>query len=108
MSEIPSHLAISGAQAGLQAQEVSRQSDAQRAGQVDAAKRQVNTVNEADTTVETSDEDVAVFTNAEGGGSQGREEEQPGQDQTNPESTDQPTGGITRDDTGQLHIDIEA
>ena len=107
MSEIPPDLPSSAAQTGVQAREVAKEREARRAGQTDAATRQVKTVDEAGSTVETGDDDVAVFTDAEGGGGQGRESEEHGPPET--DSADSAAaGGITEGDDGQLHVDLEA
>lgn len=106
MSEIPPDIP-SAAQSGIQAHEVAKERDARRAGQVNAAARQVRTVDEAGSTVETTDNDVAIFSDAEGAGSQGREsEEPPPEDEAS--SDDKPKSGIVQGDDGKLHIDLEA
>ncbi len=107
MTEIPPHLPASAAQSSVQAGEVAKERDARRAGQADAANRQIKAVNEAGSTVETTDDDVAVFGDSEGTGSEGRELEE---DNTpSPESTGEGTkNGITRDDDGRFHVDLEA
>ena len=106
MSEIPPDIA-SAAQSGIQAHEVAKERGARRAGQVNAAARQVKTVDEAGSTVETTDNDVAVFSDAEGAGSQGREsEESPPEDEAS--ADDKSIGGIVKGDDGKLHIDLEA
>ncbi len=107
MSEIPPHLPASAAQSTVQAREVAKERDARRAGQADVASRQIKAVDEAGSTVETTDDDVAVFGDSEGTGSEGREFEE---DKTpSAESTGDGTkNGITRDEDGQLHVDLEA
>ncbi len=72
MSEIPSDIASSSAQAGYQAREVSGGRGARSAAQAGAAREQVKAVDEAGTTVDTEDGDTQVYAGAEGGGSQGR------------------------------------
>ncbi len=106
MSEIPPDLPSSAAQSGVQAREVAKERDARRAGQADAATRHVKTVDEAGNTVETTDTDVAVFSDAEGGGSQGREPEERPPDEAAP--TGQADTGIRKDEDGRLHVDLEA
>ena len=91
----------------FQAREVNADRDARRAGEADAASRQANTVTEAGSTVETSDADVAVFSDAEGGGSQGRPFEE-GPPSPLPDEASGNPGGITRDADGNLHVDLEA
>jgi len=105
MAEIPPDIPSSAAQAGFQARETAKQRDAGRAGQAEAASRQVRAVDETGETVDTADADVAIFTDAEGTGSQGRnfQEEKA---ETEP---DEPThNGITTDKDGELHVDLEA
>ena len=107
MAEIPSDIAASAAQAPFQARETVKEREVRRAGQAHAANRQVRTVDEAGTTVETTDADARVFADAEGQGGQGRQLD----DETNPPpenpTPDHPKG-ITADKNGQLHLDLEA
>jgi len=107
VAEIPSDIATSAAQAPFQARETVKEREVRRAGQAHAANRQVRTVDEAGTTVETTDADAQIFTDAEGQGSQGRQLD----DESNPPPKE-PTGdhrkGITADKDGQLHLDLEA
>jgi len=106
MSQLPSEIAASAAQAGLQARQITNQREARRAGQGHAANRQVKTVDEAGSTVETTDPDNQVFTNSEGQGSQGRasEESEPSQTPT----PAPPESGVQTDPDGTQHVDIEA
>ncbi len=108
MADIPPDIAVSSAQAGFTAREVGKQRDARRAGQTQLAKRQVKSLDEASATVDTADGDTAVFTDAEGSGSQGRatQEESAEQEEGDDLRSDRP--GITRDDGGDLHLDLEA
>jgi hypothetical protein len=108
MTEIPPELPASAAQSMIQSKELAKERQAGQAGQAAASNRQLKSVDEAGSTVETGDEDVAVFTDAEGSGSQGRtvEEEAP---ETGREGDDGPRRqGVTRGDDGRLHVDIEA
>ena len=110
MGEIPSDIGMSGAQAGFQGQEVAKEREARRAGQADASQRQVKSVNESESTVETNDADVAIFADAEGSGGQGRENEETGGEEEEEEAAEQldpQDRGVTQDDNGQLHVDIE-
>jgi len=106
MTEIPPDISSSAAQAGFQAQEVSKEREARRAGQAHAASSQARSATEAGSTVETSDADVAVFADSEGSGSQGR----PFEESPTPETQDAPQGdgGVTTDADGQVHLDLEA
>ena len=73
MSAIPPDIAGSAAQAGFTSSEASRVKDADRAGQDNTAARQAKAATDAADSVETSDGDTAVFADAEGAGSQGRD-----------------------------------
>ncbi len=106
MSEIPSDIASSAAGAGYQAQQAGSARAANRAGQTGAVDRQVKATNDQDVTVETTDGDAQVFADSEGGGSQGRTLGEGGA--PDDDSTESPTGGVTTDDDGQLHLDLEA
>ena len=108
MTQIPSDVPASAAQAGFQAHEVSKEREARRAGQSHAANRQVKTIDEAGTTVDTEDADVAIFGDAEGTGSQGREPEEEEAHQEAEHDTGRSDQGITKDTDGQLHVDLEA
>ena len=106
MAEIPSDIASSAAQAGYQAREVGKERGARGAAQAHAANHQIKAVDESGSTVETEDADTRVFTDAEGGGSQGRAFEEEHPESETP--ADSPDKGITRDQDGQLHLDLEA
>jgi hypothetical protein len=107
MAEIPADLPASAAQSGVQAREVAKERDARRTGQIETASRQTKAIDEAGSTVETTDGDVAIFSDAEGSGSEGRESEEQTADQQ--KSDDQATsGGFAKGDDGLLHIDLEA
>ena len=108
MAEIPSDIASSAAQAGVQGREVAKDREARRTGQADTAARQIRTTDEAGSTVDTNDADVAIFADAEGTGSAGREteEEQPGEGESGEVAPD--GRGITKDEDGRTHVDLEA
>ena len=106
VSHIPTDLAASVAQAGLQAREVAAQREARRAAQANAVARQVKSVTDAETTVETSDSDDQVFIDAEGQGSQGRANEE--DEEASDPPTDSPTNAAAGDPGGPMHLDIEA
>ncbi len=107
MTDIPPALPSSAAQVGLQGREVAKERIARDAGQSDAVNRKVKSIDEAGSTVETNDEDVAVFADAEGTGSQGRAVEEK-DDAAEAEDGGGSSGGVTEDDDGHLHLDIEA
>lgn len=106
MSEIPSDIASSAAGAPIQAREVAKERAAGRAGQVHAAERQIKSIGEADTIVDTEDADTQVFADSEGGGSLGRELS----DDTDESAPDHPSPqpGFTTDVDGQTHLDLQA
>lgn len=109
MAEIPSEIASSAAQAGFKAQQVGAEREARRAAQATAADRQLKAVDEAAATVDTDDADTEVFTDAEeGGGSQGRTDQNEEEAADEDSSAKPKPGGITRDDDGRLHVDLEA
>jgi len=103
MSEIPSDIVSSAAGTPFQAREVAKQREARRAAQSGAAERQVKSIDEADTVVDTDDADAQVFTDAEGGGSLGRDLSGETQEPLGDEQT-----GIVTDDDGQTHLDLRA
>jgi len=107
MIDIPPDIAASSAQAGYAAREVAAERDASRAGRAEATKRQIQSLDEAAATVDTNDGDTAVFTDAEGTGSQGRATED---GESTPEDGDQDTkeSGVIKDDDGRPHLDIQA
>ena len=107
MAEIPSDIASSAVGSGLKARDVGKASDAERAGQAKAAQRQVRSVDEVDITVDTTDDDTKVFADAEGSGSEGRSEEEETAPQEEP-GTSSPGRGVTTDEDGTQHVDLEA
>lgn len=107
MADIPSDIASSAAQAGYQARDAGQARAARHAAQANAVDRQVKAVDEADTTVDTDDGDTRVFSDAEGSGGMGRpfEEEAAAESE---ETSDGSTEGISQDEEGQVHLDLEA
>ncbi len=107
MSEMPTNIASSAAQAGFQSREVGKARDATTAGQANAATRQTNAVSQPGETVETDDADSRVFTESEGAGGQGRQLDD---DSTGAKDDGAPPSseGITQGDDGRLHLDLEA
>lgn len=108
MADIPPDISSSAAQAGFQARETAKERDARRVGQAAAANRQVRKVDESGETVETADADTAIFTDAEGTGSQGRAFQEQEEASDEEEKEVQSGDGITEGEDGQLHIDLEA
>ena len=107
MTQIPSDIPASAAQAGFQSNQVAKEREARRAGVSYAADRQVKSVDEAGEVVDTEDADVAIFAEAEGGGSQGRDTpEEP--DSEAPAESAPPQEGVTEGKDGRFHVDLEA
>ena len=106
MADAPSHIVSSAAPASYQAKEVAKEREARRSGQAETANRQVRALDEQGTTVDTEDADTAIYTDAEGTGSQGRPFEEGGS--AKQETAEASDNGITEDEDGQLHLDIEA
>ncbi len=105
MSSLPPNIAGSILQSNLTQRQITQLRERERTQQHHAERQQVDAIDEKDSTVETTDEDTRVDTDAEGGGSQGRaftgeEDEQPQDDTASP----------TTDPKGQSghHIDLEA
>ena len=107
MADIPSDIASSAAQAGYQARDAGQARAARQAAQANAADRQVKAIDETDTTVDTDDADARVFADAEGSGGMGRpfEEEAAAEPEETAEGSDE---GISKDEDGQVHLDLEA
>jgi hypothetical protein len=108
MADVPSASGVgaSAAQAGYQAREAAKAKDAAGAGRANAKDRQVKALDEASSTVETEDGDTQIYTDAEGSGGQGRPFEEQGTGEQGA-ADEKESDGVTRDDDGQLHLDIE-
>lgn len=98
MSAIPPSI-LGALQSPLVQGQLSAVRDGEEAARLNAERRQTAAITETDTTVETTDNDTQVHTDAEGGGSQGRAFSAPEQPQQ-----DTPEGDSAEDG----HIDIEA
>ena len=107
MAEIPPDIASSAAGAPIQAREVTKEREARQAGQVHAADRQVRTIDEAGTTVDTDDADTQVYADAEGTGSLGRELEEEASEAADSQAKGS-HNGLTRDRDGRPHLDLQA
>jgi hypothetical protein len=94
--------AIQTAQSQRQATDAARVDEARQAH---AQRTQVARNEEMDSTVETTDAQMQVNTDGGGLGSQGRtaQPENEGEEPVEEEQT-----GITRDENGQIHLDLEA
>ncbi len=108
MAEIPSGLGASAAQAGSTSRDVASSRDADAANRTDAGNRRTKAIEQAGSAVDTEDGDTQVFSESEGTGSQGRALEG---DETPDQPDDQAPGeppGLTRDNDGHVHLDLEA
>ena len=105
MAEIPSDIAASAAQAGHHARDVAEARDARGGGLQQGAGPRGNKVGEAGEVVETDDRDAEIYADAEGTGSQGRSSEEAEEQQ---EAEGETTEGVTTDENGRPHLDLEA
>jgi len=106
MSAIPPHVIGSAVQAGMVQAEQSRQSDAEkneRASQTRTIQGNPDAILE----VEATDADTQVHTDAGGLGSQGRHDE-PAEEAPEEVAQDSAENGVTTDEQGRRHIDLEA
>jgi len=72
MSAVPPNFAASALQSHLTQRQVSSVRDAERNQRASADHQQARAIDQADSTVEMTDESSQVYTDAEGAGSQGR------------------------------------
>jgi hypothetical protein len=107
MSGIPSDIAGSSLQAGFQARDVSRVRDGEKTGQAHSSDKTAKAIDEASSTVETEDNDTAIYADAEGTGSMGRSFEEELLEEEAAEQEDDEQGRSEPDD-GQPHLDIQA
>lgn len=103
MSAIPPNLVGPILQTPLAQGQISAARDNEEAQRAAGDRRQSGAITEADSTVETTDSDTAVYTDSEGAGSQGRAFASPQEETPEPDPT--PRG--PDEDTGR-HIDLEA
>ena len=108
MADAPTPIASSALPATFQAAEIAKQRDAVKVGESQAAARQVRTLDEADGSVETTDAGVQVFADAEGTGSQGRSSEEQLEESPSSQDAPQDSQGLTQDQDGTWHLDMEA
>jgi len=103
MSSIPSNPIASVLQTDAAQREQSRDINAARTAQAEAARRATASP-DAFVEIEAADADSQVHTDSGGHGSQGRFDAPPGEEQ--PKEGD--PSGITTDETGRPHIDLSA
>ncbi len=88
MSTVPPNLVGPILQSNLAQRQVSQVRDNERAQETNAKRQQSNLISEKDSTVETTDDDTQVYSDAEGGGSKGREFTEPEEPQDQPAESD--------------------
>ena len=108
MSDIPPNIVGSSLQAGYVQGEAAKARDARRAGQTHAGQNSAKAIDDAGNTIETGDEDTQVFGDAQGTGGQGRTTEEEGQGTQSPEHESPTDSGVTTDDHGDQHVDLQA
>lgn len=108
MAEIPSALPAAAAQAVHRAREISRDDDANRAGEAQIADRTVKSIDESSTIVDTDDADSRVFADSEGLGSQGRQDQEEEDEADDSESDGPKASGVTKRPDGTFQIDLQA
>lgn len=102
VSTLPPNLVGPLLQSHLVQQQVSRIRDNERAQELSARRKQNNTIDQQESTVETTDNDTRVHAEAEGTGSEGRPFSSPEEQQLPPQ--DQP---VEEEPEGRL-LDLEA
>jgi len=108
MSEVPPPIVGSSIQAGYHQADVAKSRDAERTDRAGPTRTGVKPLDETGPTIETHDEDTAVFADAEGAGGQGRHSESESGEHHADENDTHPQCNDTTDDDGRPHIDIEA
>jgi hypothetical protein len=106
MSSVPPNIVGPILQASLQQQHAAQIEDAAQSRQSEQSSEMARKADQVAHSVEDTDDDTTVHGNAAGAGGQGRAFSEPEEDveENEGESADQ----ITRDEDGQIHIDIQA
>ncbi len=108
MSGIESNIAGSILQAGLQQKTVSDVQDTEANRGINAAKEAAKRAEQRADDIVADDSEMTVNTDG-GGGGQGRNfSESPVEEEAPPEVAEEDRRGITKDETGQYHVDIDA
>lgn len=110
MSGIPSDIAGSALQAGLQQNTVSGAQDNEHNRAVDIARRAAQRAAQKEDDVVGDETDMTVNTEGGGTGGQGRSFSEPANEEPAEagEAAEDQQRGITTDENGQTHIDFEA
>lgn len=101
-SAVPPNFAASILQSNLTQRQVTAVRDGERNQRASADRQQARAVDQADSTVSMTDDSSEIYTDAEGGGSQGRAFSEP-EPETSPEPDAEPKTG----DEGR-HLDLSA
>ncbi len=108
MSAIPSAIPASALQTTQAQQQAAGIQKAEGDAQDSAFRNEVRAVEQSDGTVHSGDDDTRVNPDGGGAGGQGRAFREGGEETAAQEETDGADGGITIDDSGQPHVDLEA
>ncbi len=106
MTHIPPHSVSSILQAGAQQKQAARAIDGARSQQDNATDKVARNSAHAAEAIDETGGDIEVSTDSEGAGSQGRDFASTAGDEK--QAPPEPENGITRDDDGHLHVDMEA
>ena len=106
MSSVPPNIVGPILQASLQQQQSAQVEDAAQSRQSEKSREMAQRADQAANAVEDTDDDTTVHGDVSSGGGQGRAFSEPEEsaEQTEEQSSDE----ITRDEDGQIHIDIQA
>jgi len=107
MSSVPPNIVGPIMQAVVQQQQASQADDANQARRSAQSRQMAQRSEQAQNAVEDTDDDTTVHSEAGQGGGQGRafsETPEEAGDESDGKSSDQ----VTRDDDGQVHIDVQA
>lgn len=108
MSAIPSNISASILQSTQTQQQAAGIQQAEGDAQDQAFRAEVRAVEQRDGTVFSGDDDTRINADGGGGGSQGRAFRENGEETLGQEEAAALDVGITVDETGQPHVDLEA
>lgn len=108
MSAIPPHLPGTILQTTQVQQQASDIQKAERDAKKNAFRAEIRKVEQRDSTVSADDEDISVNSDGGGTGGQGRAFGEANEEAAAEGDDDLKDAGITVDDSGQFHLDLEA